>query len=288
LVDPMRTFVNVTSFVWGAFMLFLTLYFLLAITALFWEKPRNEKVRKCLSCSSFFSTFIVGLLVLSFAIILGCVFQAVGRVGSDTCYPSPDQNIQKLLSESTGSKELNTIPANGPVCQPIIGATGNDDYFQYQILCYYQTCTNNTVLSTSLEFLSELTDDLKNALDPLQVETTSNACQNAVKDLLSIDRSMSRGVAFAVGQFSCSKLNPVYVSLINEGLCEGFFNGLWMLYSALVSGSSLLLAAMIAMRHFYLERSRNCDFEDLLHRKEPQVQSAESVPAEVATAIVMI
>jgi len=259
--EPVDTSANACIISFGAIMVVLIVFFMAATSAQFLNPGKNTclGLKKCLSRASCMTIFTFGLFFISIAILFGCVIEVLAQVGSDACVPNPDQMIQNIIAQVNDQPVLETRRGTGTgLCQPIPGTGPDVDVnVEVELLCFYQTCNGATVVSDALERLVNLIGESF----PPPPTNSSETCVVAYDNLsVFINTTVLTLTEEFIHSFRCNALNPIYVEVVHESLCNGFIDSTVQAWKIFVSGSMLLCAALVLHRFFNLTKTKDFVF----------------------------
>jgi len=179
--------------------------------------------------------FILGILLLIILWIFIALIHIIITFGADFCVPDVNANIDTILgsfidANSTGS---------GNVCDD-----ANFVASPQGTLCYYQTCSgpnyfaNLTAPINSNAFsgnttLAQYVAQVQNSQSsqPYPYNNTaplSAACTSGINDFSTKIDSIGAVVQTALAILDCATINPVYVQLLYNGMCNGMIDGLYV------------------------------------------------------------
>jgi len=231
-------------------MIALSIVFIISTLYRLWDNVPGTGTRpaKVLASCSGIVFIVLSVIILLLIWINVAVLAVMSTVGADFCVPSPSTNINRILEE--------VIDLSTDLC----------DTEPYSYLCYYQTCEGENPLEGSLDDVINMTYTLQSEIDSLIVQlndtyTSSGAnisdfetCIASMEAMSSEIGDLPVAIDSVVEITSCSNINPLYVKIVNEGLCNNFVAGLAVTWIMLALGSSALMAALLVYRVFEFEK----------------------------------
>lgn len=199
--------------------------------------------------------FVFGILLMMLLWIVVAVVHVILTAGADICAPDVNASVNRLLSELTTP---NTPLAVGTdACsdaQFLASPVG-------QILCYYQTCqgvnpllggqtidiTNGSVVAH--EMVDAFEADVRAQVPPAEIYQFE-PCFASAHEFANETDKFAGLVESALGVVTCEHINPVYASLLYNGLCNGLVDGLYFFYVSSILGMVFLMLAMSIYRTF--------------------------------------
>jgi len=207
-------------------------------------------IARCSSRSTSCIVFIFGILLLLIIWIFVAIIHVIVTFGADLCVPSVNSNINRLVTEVANNDFSGQNPCTGNVTGPL------------GILCYYQTCQGASPLGDQIDQLNvnSSATQMRNFRDELignltQYNITINStCFESIDSFLNGTDLIFDTVQDATDLAACSSINPVYASLLYDGVCNGLFNGLVFTYVSCIVACVFMMAAMSIFRIFDFDR----------------------------------
>jgi len=193
--------------------------------------------------------FFLGVLLLIIIWVFIALIHVIITFGADFCVPDVNTNIDTILGSF--------LDANG---------TGSSDVCQDSsfldspqgTLCYYQTCSgpnyfanltapiNSNAFSgntTLAQYVAQVQNSQSSQPYPYNNSAPlSAACTDGIADFSAKIDSIGSVVQSALSILDCSTINPVYVQLLYNGMCNGMIDGLYVRAGSRCAWSSLTRA----------------------------------------------
>lgn len=178
----------------------------------------------------FYTLGIIFLLILWTVII---TLSLVSTFGADFCVPGPSLTLERVLEDITGD---------------------NCSVEPYTYICYYQTCSGVNPLESNLLDVNDLTGNITDIIQNVTQEVnntlnmfnlTDTTCQSNLTKVNNEIGKLDGIVEETTSIIECDTINPIYTGIVYDGICNGIFHGMAIIWITFSTASLALMMAML-------------------------------------------